>query len=153
MYCIQSYSYRVYIYWHQGVAKLVSQQLVEFWVDVLFLQGLKEFFFSDFREVHQLFLMAPEVQIRWNFCNIFITYWDMAIFEFSVFFNSDSYLLKNFVNFLKSEFSFCPPELRSVGIFKISLTVYQLEMFKFWNFWQCASQCIKNFYIKKLFCT
>ena len=34
-------------------------------------QGLKEFFLSDFREK---FLIARGVQIRWNFCNIFITY-------------------------------------------------------------------------------
>ena len=153
MYCIQSYSYRVYIYWHQGVAKLVSQQLVEFWVDMLFLQGLKEFFSLIFVKFTSCSLWL----LKFRSVGIFAI--SLLLTEIWLFLNFQFFLTvtvicwKTLSIFLKSEFSFCPPELRSVGIFKIFLTVYQLEMFKFWNFWQCASQCIKNFYIKKFFCT
>ena len=59
------------------------------------------FFLSDFRvKFTQLFLLAPGVQICWNFCDFFFSYWNMAFFIFG-FINSVRLFKKNIVNFLQ----------------------------------------------------
>ena len=68
--------------------------------------------------------MTPGVQIRRDFA---ISYYLLRYcnFEFSVFFNSvQLFYDTNLPIFL--ELSFCPPELRSVGTFRISLTVFEI---------------------------
>ena len=49
-----------------------------------------------------------------------------------------------------TEDNFGPPELRSVGILRLSLTVWEIKMFEFSTFWQCASKCIRNIFALKV---
>ena len=62
------------------------------------------------------------------------------------------YLMKNCCQYFTDN-SLDSPELRSVGICWISLTVFKIWIFQFKKFWQCALQCISNWTLKKVFCT
>ena len=57
------------------------------------------------------------------------------------------YLVKKCCQYFTDD-SLDHPELRSVGIFWISLTVFEIWIFQFKNFWLCALQCIKNLSLK-----
>ena len=71
----------------------------------------------------------------------------IVIFECSVFLTVYSYLMTNL--FLQ-KITLAPPELRSVGIVRLSLTVWEIKMFEFSTFWQCASKCIRNIFALKV---
>ena len=61
-----------------------------------------------------------------EFFKIIISYQDIVIFEGSVFLTVYSDVMKKILLIFGIEYSFYPPELRSVGIFRISLTVFEI---------------------------
>ena len=86
-------------------------------------QGMKEFFVSDFREKFtscSLWLLEFRSVGIFAISLLLTKIWLFLNFQFLTVY---SYLMKKNSNFV-TEYCFCPPELRSVGIFKISLKVF-----------------------------
>ena len=80
---------------------------------------LKELFFS-------------QIFVELNFVGIFAI--SLLLDIILLFFNSVQLFYNKMFAYCFTEHGFCPPELRSVGIFRISLTFFKIERFWIFNF-------------------
>ena len=117
-------------------------------------QRLKLFFSLWFSwKIYQLSLGSWRVQIRWNFCDIFFSYWNTAFFRFSVFVNSVRFFVEQTLSIFLQCIAKTPLNSKPLEFlwYIVHRSWYTVWIIQFSNFWQCALQCIKKWCPKKVF--